>query len=215
MWDPLYLLYLELIAYNNYLNTWLWLYICWLPYSGLSSEYLSMLIKALQVVNESCQLPSFVPSHNDLLIDITLLLWEEVKPIFNKLHSHQYSVCRQFLTHEKWMQVYIHVQVPTDISVDIFFYSTTVPYLYLFLNHLLFAYPFTSLFFNYQFYTVALVLHFAEGNGTHLWYLGDLETGCWTSWTDLLEAGLFARGWGQHHSWQGYIQRRCHDHCAT
>ena len=86
-------------------------------YLGLSFEYLSMLMEVLRVVDDSCQLPSFVSSHNDLLIDTTLLLWENVQPIFSKLHSHQYSVCRQFLTHEKGMQV--HVQVPMDMSVNL------------------------------------------------------------------------------------------------
>lgn len=62
-----------------------------------------------QELHAACDDPALLSSDFDLLLDSALLLWEVAQPAFSRVHSHEYTTCRQLLGSKMGKQVGVSV----------------------------------------------------------------------------------------------------------
>ena len=76
---------------------------------GHSEELVESLQHLSRELHAACDDPALLSSDFDLLLDSALLLWEVAQPAFSRVHSHEYTSCRQLLSNKIGKQVGVSV----------------------------------------------------------------------------------------------------------
>lgn len=76
---------------------------------GHSEELVESLQHLSRELHAACDDPALLSSDFDLLLDSALLLWEVAEPAFSRVHSHEYTSCRQLLSNKIGKQVGVSV----------------------------------------------------------------------------------------------------------